>query len=156
MPYRDPGVARTHITYYAMLSRCYKPEHLTFPEYGGRGITVCERWRLSFSAFLDDMGVRPVGAQIDRIDTSGHYCLENCRWVTPSENSRNRRMENISLSGKSTIKAAKAAWIAQQRALTHCKHGHEFTPDNTYVRASGTRRCNRCAADRARRYRQVS
>lgn len=74
----------------ALKSRCNNPNHAQYKDYGGRGITVCERWN-AFLNFYEDMGKSPEGSEIDRIDNNKGYFKENCRWTTRKTNSRNRR-----------------------------------------------------------------
>lgn len=74
-----------------MVARCTRPHHYAWKDYGGRGITVCDRW-LCFESFVDDIGERPgPGYSIDRINNDDGYHPLNCRWVTWSEQARNRR-----------------------------------------------------------------
>lgn len=77
-----------------MRDRCNNPKNRAYPAYGGRGITVCERWQ-SLANFKADMGDPPAGLTLDRIDNDKGYSPENCRWATPLEQSRNRRSVRI-------------------------------------------------------------
>lgn len=81
--------SRTYETWHAMKQRCHNPKHRAFGRYGGRGITVCARWKDSFENFLADMGERPPAKSIDRINNNGNYEPGNCRWKTQGEQRRN-------------------------------------------------------------------
>lgn len=88
--------------YWGMIKRTENKATPNYRLYGGRGIKVCDRWRNSFAAFLHDMGPCPSDAHsIDRIDTDGDYCPENCRWATRQEQGRNKRTNRrICFDGK--------------------------------------------------------
>jgi hypothetical protein len=76
-----------------MIQRCTNPKHHAWKDYGGRGITVCERWQggHGLENFIADMGARPIGTTLDREEVNGNYEPGNCRWATTLEQNNNRR-----------------------------------------------------------------
>lgn len=77
--------------WYQMKRRCMNVDHPEYPRYGGRGISVCPQWQSNFWRFVLDVGERPAGHSLDRIDNDGNYEPGNVRWATPTEQSRNQR-----------------------------------------------------------------
>lgn len=87
-----------------MIARCENPRHTQFRHYGGRGVTVDPSWRSSFDVFLADMGPRPEGHTLDRIDPNEPYSPTNCRWATPQQQAQNTRSNVwLTLNGESLI-----------------------------------------------------
>jgi hypothetical protein len=84
------GPSPTYRSWMKVIQRCTNPKSNRWSRYGGRGIAVCKRW-LSFKAFLEDVGERPAGKTIDRVDNDGNYEPGNVRWATPKEQVANRR-----------------------------------------------------------------
>ena len=81
----------TYRTWASMIGRCYDQRNASWKNYGARGVTVCDRWRAGILDFVADMGLRPEGLTLDRIDPCGNYEPGNCRWATWSEQNRNKR-----------------------------------------------------------------
>src|SRR5687767_14579755 len=113
----DP-MAATRTSWESMKYRCRSPRCGSYHLYGGRGIRVCRRW-LRFENFLADMGIRPPGTTLDRLDSDGHYEPGNCRWATWDEQQETQRHYN------------------QNTRKTHCKRGHVLSGDNLHVESNG-------------------
>ena len=137
-----------HWVWTGMRQRCSDPTCKSFCYYGGRGICVCERWDL-FINFLADMGQRPDGMSIDRIDNDGDYCPENCRWATRTEQNRNTRQchkltvygETLTLSRWSEISGVPMKTISVRVLGTRGKRGNRpvWPPKAAVFAPSGTK-----------------
>lgn len=82
---------KTRYSWSGMKQRCLNPHHPQYKDYGGRGIRVCKRWLNDYEAFLEDMGERPPGMTLDRVDNDRGYFKDNCKWSTRKEQANNRR-----------------------------------------------------------------
>lgn len=104
-----------------MKDRCLNPNHKSFNRYGGRGITICQRWLDSFQNFLDDMGTMPIGMSLDRKDVNGNYEPSNCRWATSEEQANNKANNRVlEFKGKKQTIAQWAREVGMSReALRH-------------------------------------
>ena len=168
MPFKNPHPL--YSVWQGMKGRCNNPSNKHYYNYGGRGIKVCDAWLNDFKKFVEDMGEKPNGYSIDRINNNGDYTPGNCKWSTKKEQQRNRRVtKSIIIEGKTYLVCAIAEkygfkfdtilhrakfvttfneLISKQRKTfkpnkTHCKNGHEFTQINTYI-YRGFRYCKKC------------
>lgn len=109
-----------YLSWDAMVMRCTNPRHKSWERYGGRGISVCDRWR-DFQSFLADMGPRPSGTSLDRINNDGNYEPGNCRWVDAKTQGRNRRNNRLVTIDGAT--KTMAEWVVEigisDSALSH-------------------------------------
>ena len=101
--------SREYRSWEMMKQRCLNPKNANYPNYGGRGILVCERWRDSFENFLTDMGPCPKRLTINRIDNNGNYEPDNCHWATRSEQRHNQRPDRLSKDEVFSIRQRAAA-----------------------------------------------
>lgn len=105
--------------WHAMIERCRNPRNEAWKDYGGRGISVCERWR-EYANFRADMGARPIGGTLERVDVNAGYSPENCRWATQRDqanNRRNNRLVTIDGVTKTAAEWARAAGLSKSCVL---------------------------------------
>lgn len=124
--------AEYHI-YRNMLARCHNEKNTSFPGYGGRGITVCDRWMESFENFYADMGSRPSKIHsIDRINNDGNYEPGNVKWSTPSQQTRNcRHTKKIFYKGESKLVMDWAAIFGIDRHVLYYRIRNKWSPEKT-------------------------
>lgn len=112
----------------SMMARCYQPSTVNFKDYGGRGITVCDRWRESPAKFIQDMGIPPEGLSLERLDNNKGYSPDNCIWASRQQQNRNKRTTQLTLelacyilfrsqAGESLRKIADAYGVTYTAAL---------------------------------------
>jgi hypothetical protein len=99
-----------------MISRCYNEKVRSFAIYGALGVRVCDDWLESFESFYADMGSKPAGKSLDRIDSDGDYKRENCRWATASQQAANRGRPVNNTSGEKNVVIRHGKFIVQVRA----------------------------------------
>jgi len=109
---KGTGASRT-LTYASWRSakdRCYSKNHEHYDRYGGRGITMCDRWRYSFDNFLKDMGERPSkDYTLERIDNNVGYCPDNCKWASRREQANNRKGNHLITYNEETMTVSELA-----------------------------------------------
>lgn len=119
-------------TWIKIRDRCKNPRNNKFSDYGGRGISVCERWDASFEAFFADMGPKPKRSwSIDRINVDGNYEPGNCRWASPATQSNNRRITRmVEYEGRQIplAEACQIAGINYRTAMWRLNRGESFLP----------------------------
>lgn len=147
MPIKDPERQALYWKWHAMIDRCNNPEHKSFYRYGGRGITVCDRWS-QFDHFVKDMGPRPPRYSIERIDNDKGYSPDNCRWASSREQAQNRGGETptvvVVLDGSkmSLSDACQIAGIERSRVYKRIAAG--WTADQAFTVPFTRRRPHIC------------
>lgn len=148
------AASATYNTWAAMRARCSNPNAPNYARYGGRGIRVCHAWQASFPAFLADMGERPLGHTLDRIDTNGNYEPSNCRWLPKAKQQQNLRTNRriafrgrtlclsewgreMGLAGTVISYRLKAGWTLEAALTTPTSEGCRRRPEITAARRRG-------------------
>ena len=131
----------TYMIWKGIRQRCFNKTCEAYKDYGGRGITMCERWKNSFEAFLIDMGHKPDGMTIERIDNDGNYEPGNCKWATRKEQTLNRRATQLITWNKQT--KCLADWsrtIGGSRLLVAARLRHGWSVERALTTPVRTRR----------------
>ena len=112
---------REYKSWISMNQRCRNKGHVSYHNYGARGIFICKRWK-SFVSFYKDMGDRPIGYSLDRIDNEGNYNPQNCKWSSRDEQNNNKRIQKRNRSGMAGITKWKGKWRVEIRANNKCTY----------------------------------
>lgn len=122
-------------TWQSMKERCLNPTCHAYDQYGGRGIKICDRWLESFDNFYEDMGDRPAGTTLDRIDNNGGYSKENCRWATKKVQDRNRRTNRLlTVNGVVQTIAGWAEEVGISTAVIHQRLKRGWSPEDAVLK----------------------
>ena len=138
-----------YVQFMNMKARCYIRSNKDYPRYGGIGITVCERWlsgegsKTGFECFLEDMGPKPQGMSIDRIDSTKGYGPDNCRWATHEQQANNRRSNHtLTIDGvtKTVAQWSRVSGIGPKTILYRLKHMKMEPRDAVFTKLSWTKK----------------
>jgi len=125
--------SREYNTWESMKQRCFNSNSDSFKGYGGRGIRVCSRW-MEFANFFEDMGPRPKGREIDRIDNDGNYEPGNCRWATKRQQNRNKRpCHYIAIEGVTRCVTEWAEIVGIHRSTIFNRLSHGWDPEKAVL-----------------------
>ena len=145
---RGNGPSPTYTSWCAMITRCTNTKQRQYKDYGGRGIVVCPKWK-EFTGFLEDMGEKPEGMTLDRIDNSEGYYADNCRWATTKEQAQNTRRnryltfkgelltlqgfsDKVGLKRECVAARLRRGWTVEQIATTPLIVGRPRTQGRAY------------------------
>lgn len=118
--WENPSTTRTYYAWRSMRNRCTNPKNASWKHYGGRGVSVCDRWLTDYDAFVEDMGIAPDGLTLDRIETNGNYEPSNCRWTGWVAQANNKRSNvNLTHDGKTQTSAQWADELGIGRDTLH-------------------------------------
>lgn len=126
------GKGSTFLSWNLLSQRCYNPKNPAYKNYGARGVIVCDRWRHSFENFLVDMGARPEGTTLDRINNDGNYEPANCRWATRVEQNRNTRRNKLFECGGEYKTLPE---LAEMKGISYVKLRHRVDEGVSLARA---------------------
>lgn len=132
-----------------MIARCTRPSCIGYPSYGGRGIAVCERWRV-FANFLADMGECPAGLTLERNEVNGNYEPGNCRWATKEEQRSNRQdSRHFVINGvkKTMTEWAKEYGLKQPTVWRRIAKGDSIERALRPVTSDSFRRVQKCRSE---------
>ena len=119
----------TYNVWKGIRTRCYNPNHISYKYYGAKGVIVCKRWLSSFDNFLEDMGKKPKGKSIDRIDSNGDYEPSNCHWATIDEQNNNMSTNVfVKINDKTKTIAEWARYYGKNKAAVYSRIRRGWNP----------------------------
>lgn len=140
---RKVGIYELFSVWDGMLSRCFDKNNKSYSDYGGRGITVYEKWQNNYKAFCDDLGKRPKGYTLERINTNGNYEPSNCKWASVAEQNINKRtskrwfikgkMFKSARSAAEYFNVSQAAIVKRCKLKTNCYSTPLYTKKETWI-----------------------
>lgn len=132
--YANPAMKRSYRVWAAMIQRCTNKNLVLYKNYGGRGIKVCPEWRRSFALFWKDMGERPFGKSLGRINNDGNYEPGNCQWETILQQASNRRNNTpITYNGETLIINEWARRTGMSRSMISMRNRRGWSPEKIFT-----------------------